>query len=193
MKRLLIMLGIILVMLPAIASAHTHLESSTPVSGEVVTEHLNKIVLNFGGEIESLSTMTLVKDDQKIPFKSVEPQGTQMVGVFKAPPENGSYVIKWKIIGEDGHVITGEIPFSVQVEQDAGETGKEELITENPNNKEGTDPAVNEEGEVRQKDTANQKESNNEQSESNLTKIVIPVVVVLLLSVGLAILFIRKK
>ncbi|MCM3768323.1 copper resistance protein CopC [Neobacillus niacini] len=192
MKRLFIILAIIIVVLPTIASAHTHLESSNPESGQVVTEKLNEIVLNFGGKIESLSTMTLVKDGQDVPFKSIDPQGTQMIGTLEAPLENGSYVIQWKIIGEDSHIITGDIPFSVQVEQAVEEPTKKEPTTEESNKTKDTDSAATEEKEVK-KDKANQEVLNNEQSDSNLTKIIIPIVIVLLLGISLFMLFRRKK
>ncbi|ALC90665.1 hypothetical protein AM500_13380 [Bacillus sp. FJAT-18017] len=189
MQRIFIIMAIMVMMLPTIANAHTQLESSTPVAGQVVTESLNEIVLNFGGEIESLSTMTLLKDGQNVPFKSIEPQGTQMIGIITDPLANGSYDIQWKIVGEDGHVITGEIPFSVQVEEPMKE---EPPKAEESANTEDTDSVAKEEKEVKE-NTANQEAENNEQTGSNLTKIIIPVLALLLLGIGLFMLFRRKK
>jgi copper resistance protein C len=192
MQRIVIILAIIVMMLPTTASAHTQLESSNPESGQVVKENLNQIVLNFGGEIESLSTMTLMKDGHEVPFDSIEPQGTQMIGTVADPLATGSYNIQWKIVGEDGHIITGEIPFTVQVEQAVEEPEKVGPSTEEINNTEDTDSVAKEEEEVKE-GTANQEADTNEQNGSNLTKIIIPVVVLLLLGIGLFMLFRRKK
>ena len=48
--------------------------------------------------------------------------------------ENGQYIISWKIIGEDGHPIDGEIVFSVDapVSEVATEPSPEEPALEEP-------------------------------------------------------------
>lgn len=62
MSRLLTSFLCIFIIFPSMASAHTGLESSTPESEQVVTDYLNEIILTFAGEIESLSTMSLVRE-----------------------------------------------------------------------------------------------------------------------------------
>src|SRR4051794_680870 len=114
MKKILLLLISMLVMLPAIASAHTELTNSNPTSGQVVKEDLKEIVLTYEGKIESLSTMKLVKEGEGVPLVSATPKENQLIGTLAAPLENGSYTIKWSIAGEDGHPISGEIPFTVQ-------------------------------------------------------------------------------
>ena len=39
-----------------------------------------------------------------------------MIGKLSQNLENGDYLIKWTIVGKDGHPIQGEVPFSVQIE-----------------------------------------------------------------------------
>ncbi|MDQ6596378.1 copper resistance protein CopC [Bacillus salipaludis] len=116
MKKLLFLLITLLVMIPTIASAHTELTSPTPAANQVVKEDLKTIVLTYEGKIESLSTMDLIKDGQKIFFVSVTPKDNQMIGTLSAPLENGSYTIQWSIAGAHGHPIKGEIPSKVQKE-----------------------------------------------------------------------------
>lgn len=65
MSRLLTSFLCIFIIFPSMASAHTDLESSTPESEQVVTDYLNEIILTFAGEIESLSTMSLVREGQR--------------------------------------------------------------------------------------------------------------------------------
>jgi copper resistance protein C len=173
-----------LVMIPIIASAHTKLTSSNPAEGQVVKEELTEIVLMYAGNIESLSTMTLEKDGQEIPFISVKPKEKQMVGTLAAPLENGSYLIKWIIAGEDGHQIKGEIPFSVQMEQKLEQKTetKEPVTTEKEESK-----VVEQEQNV----DDNTKEETAEPA--LMLNIIIPVVVLLILVVGVFLLFRRKK
>ncbi|OCA81657.1 hypothetical protein A8F94_22620 [Bacillus sp. FJAT-27225] len=191
MKKTAFILAFLLIVMPTLASAHTQLESSTPESGQVVKEELSELVLNFGGEIESLSTLTLVKDGKEVPLKSVEPNGTQLIGTIESPLDNGTYTIQWKIVGEDGHVITGDIPFSVQMEQAVEELETEEPSTEEPTKTEDTNPEG--EDEVKREDTADQNLSNNQKSGPSFISIVIPAIVILLLGIGMFMLFGRKK
>jgi len=177
MKKLLFVLISLLVMIPTIASAHTELASSNPASGQVVTEDLKEIVLTYEGKIESLSTMKLVMDGAEIPLLSVEPRDKQLVGTLSAPLENGSYIIQWSIAGEDGHPITGEIPFSVQMAQ------KEEQKTETK------EPATFNKEEPKNE---NKKQEQTNESSSNM-KTTITVVIVLILVIGMFLLFRRKR
>jgi len=177
MKKLLFVLISLLVMIPTIASAHTELASSNPASGQVVTEDLKEIVLTYEGKIESLSTMKLVMDGAEIPLLSVEPRDKQLVGTLSAPLENGSYIIQWSIAGEDGHPITGEIPFSVQMAQ------KEEQKTETK------EPATFNKEEPKNENT---KQEQTNESSSNM-KTTITVVIVLILVIGMFLLFRRKR
>jgi copper resistance protein C len=183
MKKLFLFIICTLVMIPTIANAHTELTTSNPVTGQVVTEDLTELVLTFAGEIESLSNMKLIHGGQEIPM-NVELQDKQMIGTIPTPLENGSYVIDWSIAGEDGHVITGEIPFSVQiggkVEQEQKSETKEPITPDTEESK-----AENQ--------TISDKTNDQNSDQSNTIKIILSVVVVLILGIGLFLLFGRKK
>ncbi|MFZ7943632.1 MULTISPECIES: copper resistance CopC family protein [Bacillaceae] len=183
MKKLLFILISLLVMIPTIASAHTELTSSNPAANQVVKEDIKDIVLTYGGKIESLSTMTLIKDGQEGPVVSVTPKENQLIGTLSTPLENGSYTLKWNIAGEDGHPISGEIPFTVQKEEvkssDQKTETKEPLIVKKEETKK----------ENTKQDQTNEQDKN---STSNMKNIII-VAVVLILVFGLFLLFRRKR
>lgn len=180
MKKLFFLIICTLVMIPTIANAHTEITSSNPKAGQVVTEDLTEIVLAFAGEIESLSTMKLMKNGQEIPL-NVELQYKQMIGKLTAPLDNGAYAIDWSIAGEDGHPITGEIPFTVQKEQVQKSETKEPITTQ----KEDSNGDPQNQGNI-----SNEK---NVKTSATIMKLIIPVVVVLILGIGLFLLFGRKK
>jgi copper resistance protein C len=184
MKKLFFLIICTLIIIPTIANAHTELTSSNPAAGQVVTEDLTKMVLTFAGEIESLSTMKLIIEGQEIPL-NVELQEKQMIGTIPTPLNNGSYVIDWSIAGEDGHPITGKIPFTIQMEQKPEQeqtTETKEQITPDKKDSKAEDLVNND----------NTNEHINTQS-SNMIKIIIPIVVVLILGIGIFLLFGRKK
>ncbi|MGZ9817667.1 copper resistance CopC family protein [Peribacillus simplex] len=177
MRKLLFMLMCIFISIPTIANAHTELSSSNPKEGEMVTEELDEIVLDFAGAIEELSTMKLMKDGEEVSLSQVQVQDKKMFGTPSAPLENGSYIIDWTIAGEDGHPISGKVSFSVQIE------GMHE-------EKEAAQPkAANQENE--QQDKGEVEKEN--QTSSNPVTTIITVLLFVILGLSLVLLFRKKR
>ncbi|MFJ5758610.1 copper resistance protein CopC [Neobacillus sp. NPDC093182] len=100
--------------------AHSHLEDSTPKNGEIVTESLTAITLTFETAIEPTSSFTLMDEKNAfIPLSEVSINGDQLIANVEDNLTNGAYTINWKIIGEDGHPLEGDIPFTVQLPDNA--------------------------------------------------------------------------
>jgi copper resistance protein C len=128
------------------------LSSSNPTEGQVVTENLEQITLDFATTIEELSKMELVKDGNKVALGEIKVENKQLIGRISKPLENGSYTIQWKIVGEDGHPINGEINFGVQTDQNQSHNNP---VT--PEEKQGTQ----EENTQTDKEEQNSVEQNN--------------------------------
>jgi copper resistance protein C len=166
---------------PSIVSAHTSISSSNPTEGQVVTEKLEQIVLIYATSIEKLSTMDLVKDGKKIPLEGIKVENNQLTGRIPEPLTNGSYTIQWRIAGEDGHPIKGEINFSVQMEQNETESNSVTLKEEQA--KQGNESQINqiEQKSVEEKaanDTADQDSVQNSDSSTMLITIFISLIVI---------------
>lgn len=99
-------------------SAHTGLTSSTPSVDEVITEELTEIELTYHGSIQPISSMTLTNEGETVSFEQLQVEDNVLKGSFSKPLENGTYTITWNVVGEDGHPITGDVPFSVQVKKE---------------------------------------------------------------------------
>ncbi len=179
MKKLLFMLICMFISIPTMASAHTHLSSSNPTEGQVVTEELKEIILDYTGNIEKLSTMKLLKDGVEIPLSQILVQDRQLVGTLSAPLENGSYIIDWNIVGEDGHPITGKVSFTVEIEQ----INKE---------KETTQPKVEENKQENEQQDKVETQTENQTSTNTVTTI-ITVLLLAILVIGLVVLFKKKR
>jgi copper resistance protein C len=117
LKKLSLLILYLLVCLPSVVSAHTHLLVSNPIEGQVVVDELKEITLTFDGNIEKLSSMKIVKDGSELTALQVQIEAEKMIGILPESLENGAYIIQWNIAGEDGHPITGEINFTVQKEE----------------------------------------------------------------------------
>lgn len=96
--------------------AHSHLEDSTPKNGEIVSESLKAITLTFETALEPTSSFTLLNEkNDSIPLSTVTISGNQLVANVEGNLVNGAYTIHWKIIGEDGHPLEGDIPFTTEL------------------------------------------------------------------------------
>lgn len=110
--------------------AHSHLEDSTPKNGEIVTESLTAITLSFETAIEPTSSFTLMDErNASIPLSEVSISGNQLIANVEDNLTNGAYTIHWKIIGEDGHPLEGDIPFTVQLPEKAAPPEQSETET----------------------------------------------------------------
>lgn len=104
---------LMLIMLPSLAFAHTHMTDSDPQDGEMINMPLNEIKLFFETSIESLSTFELFNEqNESIPVDIIIDHDT-MIGQLDAPLSDGKYIVQWDIIGLDGHPMKGEFSFEV--------------------------------------------------------------------------------
>jgi copper resistance protein C len=180
-------------MIPSFVFAHTGLSSSNPTEGQVVTENLEQIILTFATPIEVLSTMDLVKDGNVIPLEDIKVENKQLMGTVAKPLENGPYIIQWKIVGEDGHPITGEINFSVEMAQNESEP-----VPATPEETEGTQEDESqtdqiEETSENQNTASDTTEKTDDQNNNDSSPTLITVFIVVIVIVGIVLLLFTKK
>ncbi|MBY3621068.1 copper resistance protein CopC [Acinetobacter sp. CUI P1] len=116
MRKVMLLILLLLVLLPTMVSAHTELESSYPKENEIITQPITEIILTFNTDLEKLSTLTLLdQNGQKIVLNTVVVEGNILKATLKSVLTNGDYTVNWKIVGKDGHVITRNYSFSVNI------------------------------------------------------------------------------
>lgn len=180
-------------MVPSLVSAHTGLSASNPSEGQVISEDLDQITLTFETSIEELSTMELLKDGNVIPLDGLKVENKQIMGSVAKPLENGSYIIQWKIIGEDGHPIEGEIHFVVQMEQNEAQPnpGTPEKRDVNQEDNSQTDQL---DEKSQQQNTASDIAENTTDENNNLSSIMfVPFIIILIIILGIVLFFFTKK
>jgi len=102
------------------ASAHDQLISSTPSDGAELDAAPESITLTFSGQLlildESMSgAVVLVVDDSGRDWATGEAEvrgDTVIAAVDPAMPVAG-YQVRWQVVSEDGHPISGVIPFTI--------------------------------------------------------------------------------
>lgn len=134
MKKIIILALLCILTMPLTVLGHTTLTESNPAEGEVLAEVPKSIELTFGTTIEEASTMELQGENSTYTFENITVADNILSGTVKEDLENGQYIIAWKIIGEDGHPIEGEIPFGIDAEPAAEEPVAEEqpVLEEEP-------------------------------------------------------------
>lgn len=93
--------------------AHTHLHSSIPTADAKLTTAPEQLTLVFDGEV-NLVRLNLDRDGNAVAL-DFQPSAQKALEFAIPLPvlDNGSYVVRWAAIGEDGHLVQGSIPFSV--------------------------------------------------------------------------------
>jgi methionine-rich copper-binding protein CopC len=92
------------------ALAHAHLEQSAPADESVLASAPAQLVLRFSESVR-LAALWVAADGgsrQKLVPPS-EPQAKIAVALPQLPP--GHYVVGWRAVGADGHVVPGQISF----------------------------------------------------------------------------------
>jgi methionine-rich copper-binding protein CopC len=96
------------------AHAHTQLSSSLPADGVSVSAPVTELVLEFGGEVR-LTAVSLA--DAAGAKKAVAELPTAVAAKFAVAVREelapGDYVIAWRAVGGDTHIVSGEVHFKV--------------------------------------------------------------------------------
>ena len=98
------------------AFAHSYLSGSTPTDGEVLTESIQQITLNFEGNIMEGSFLSIetIKGEE-IKVTNIEIGDGFLTSMLEEPLTNNKYIVNWSIISADGHPLEGTYSFTVNV------------------------------------------------------------------------------
>jgi methionine-rich copper-binding protein CopC len=95
------------------AQAHAHLEQAIPADGSVITAAPTELVLRFS-ESARLIVLSVARDGgsrQRIVPLPQQPQARIVVALPPLAP--GHYVVSWRALSADGHVVPGQIRFTL--------------------------------------------------------------------------------
>jgi methionine-rich copper-binding protein CopC len=103
----------LLVLAVATAWAHAHLEESLPADGSVIHSAPSQLVLRFS-ESAQLTALSIEKSDGSRQKIAPLPQGAQTRVVVPLPAlAPGRYRVSWRALGADGHLVPGQIQFTL--------------------------------------------------------------------------------
>ena len=94
------------------ALAHTHLQGSVPADKSRVAAPA-AIELNFS-EAARVTALTLQKgSEEPVALKGLPAKAAAQVSVPVTQLSAGDYVVTWRVVGDDGHVMSGKFGFTV--------------------------------------------------------------------------------
>ena len=97
--------------------AHNTQETSSPASGEVLVLAPTEWIVGFTKSVPlaSASGEIVGSDGVRVALAPPRHGATDNIIVFDMPPNLvGAVTARWRLVGVDGHVISGRIPFSVE-------------------------------------------------------------------------------
>jgi len=115
---LLVVLLVMLVMTPGVASAHAQLESTEPSQSAVLLVPPTQVVLHFGEpvEIDFGSLRVIGPGGARVDAGAAHHPGGDSHAVATSLPAHladGTYVVAWRVISADSHPVHGAYVFSV--------------------------------------------------------------------------------
>ncbi len=114
MKFRVLVLASAMLAVAGMAQAHTHLESATPADNSVLASPPAQIMLHFS-EPTRLTALTIQKDGEKEQqhISALPKEASDALSIPVEPLAPGKYVVGWRAVGDDSHVKTGMLHFTV--------------------------------------------------------------------------------
>jgi copper transport protein len=99
--------------LPVAAWAHAHLLRAVPADGSVLQAAPARVVLTFSeaARLTALWVAPLGGTRQRI--APLPTDAAAEISVALPPLVPGRYVLSWRVVGSDGHVVPGELHFTL--------------------------------------------------------------------------------
>lgn len=189
MKRILLICLAVLWLVPGVAMAHSKLEKAVPAQDATLAVSPERIELTFNTKIEKLSQFKIMNAaGEEIEHDKIEVDGRAMSGNVPAALPNGSYTVKWTIIGADGHSVEGDYAFTVEAPIVIDEPSSEPEATEAP--AETTSPAPAPKASMNATETV----TNNETTTAHTGTTYAPAIIIGSIIVAAAlVLFLRRR
>ena len=105
--------GVALLACATVADAHAHLRSSIPADASTLSASPPSLELNFSEA--GLVTAASIQEAGGTPRK-LEPLPTkaaERVSLALPALEPGAYVVSWRVLSADGHIMPGKIHFMI--------------------------------------------------------------------------------
>jgi copper resistance protein C len=104
----------------AAALGHSEVESSSPRSGATLARTPATVTLRYDDPIQRIRAITVRRNGgpDLATSSRISPRDARRVTVTLKRPgpkkQNGTYRVRWRVTGVDGHTVTGVVAFRVK-------------------------------------------------------------------------------
>jgi methionine-rich copper-binding protein CopC len=113
MRHMRIVTGVMLSLVATVALAHAHLKKAVPADGGVVSTAPATVVLTFSEPAHLTACWIQKADGPKQKISGLPTTASPDISVPLPQLEPGTYVLSWNVVGDDTHVVPGQIHFTV--------------------------------------------------------------------------------
>jgi methionine-rich copper-binding protein CopC len=113
MRYMRIVAGVMLSLAATVALAHAHLKKAVPADGGVVSTAPATVVLSFSEAAHLTACWIQKADGPKQKIAGLPSAASPDITVPLPQLEPGTYVLSWNVVGDDTHVVPGQIHFTV--------------------------------------------------------------------------------
>jgi methionine-rich copper-binding protein CopC len=105
--------GVLLSLAATVALAHAHLKKAVPADGGTVATSPANVVLTFSEPAHLTACWIQKGDGPKQKVSDLPTTAATEISVPLPRLEPGTYVLSWKVVGDDTHIVPGQIRFTV--------------------------------------------------------------------------------
>ncbi|HSJ73259.1 MAG TPA: copper resistance CopC family protein [Miltoncostaeaceae bacterium] len=104
----------------ATALGHSVVESSTPKQGAKLARTPVTVTLRYDEPIQRIGTITVTRNGRQNLARSsrIAPRDATRITISLRRPgaknQNGTYRVRWRVTGVDGHTVSGVVSFRVK-------------------------------------------------------------------------------
>ncbi len=97
-----------------LALAHTQLSLSVPAKGATVAAPVAELKLEFGGDVRLTAVSVRDALGHELPVAAPPTEvSSKFALALPEPLAEGMYVVTWRAVGADTHIVSGDFKFSV--------------------------------------------------------------------------------
>lgn len=103
-----------LALFSGVVHAHTHLEKAMPANNSVLASPPSELMLHFS-EATRLTALSIQKegDSESTNVGTLPKDSSEALTVPLSALAPGKYLVKWRALGADKHVMSGTLHFTV--------------------------------------------------------------------------------
>jgi len=105
---------LVLFLASAVAHAHAHLLRSVPADGSVLTAAPARLTLAFSESARLTALWIEPEGGARRKLTPLPAADVAEISVALPPLKPGRYVLSWRVVGHDGHVVPGQLHFTLR-------------------------------------------------------------------------------